>query len=65
MSRGPATFKQTDVTRALKGALAAGMNVGRVEIDREGRIVIVAPSQKPEPQGDLDRWLEKNDARSA
>jgi hypothetical protein len=34
-------FKQIDVTRAAKGALAAGLEVGRVEIDHEGKIVVV------------------------
>jgi hypothetical protein len=42
MSRGAQTFKQIDVTKALKGAVAAGVDVKRVEIDREGKIVIVA-----------------------
>jgi hypothetical protein len=42
MSRGAQTFKQGDVTKALKAASAAGMDVKRVEIDREGKIVIVA-----------------------
>lgn len=49
MSRGPATFKQRDVKAALKAAIAAGVNVDRVEIDKTGRIVIVAskPDQSP------------------
>ncbi len=48
-----AKFKQQDVTRAVKGAKAAGMRVGRVEIDPNGRIVIlsesVAPASEPNP----------------
>lgn len=36
-----AGFKQVDVTRAAKGVLAAGLPVGKVEIDREGKIVIL------------------------
>ena len=34
-------FKQIDVTRALKGAKAAGMDVAKVEIDKDGRIVVI------------------------
>jgi hypothetical protein len=41
MARGPCTFKQQDVTRALKAAAAAGIEVVRYEIDRDGKIVIV------------------------
>lgn len=42
MSRGVPTFRQGDVTKALKGAVAAGLAVERVEIDRDGKIVVVA-----------------------
>ncbi len=38
--RGPSPFKQSAVTRALKGARAAGMKVDRVEIDANGKIVL-------------------------
>jgi hypothetical protein len=53
MSR-PSTFKQQDVTRALRAADAAGCPVRRVEIDRDGKIILVMvdppedqPPQKP------------------
>jgi hypothetical protein len=41
MSRGPCTFKATDVTKAVKAVTAAGVEVSRVEIDKSGRIVII------------------------
>jgi hypothetical protein len=41
MSRGPQTFKQNDVTKALKATIRAGIAVERVEIDKTGKIVIV------------------------
>lgn len=34
-------FKQADLIRALKGAQAAGMRVGRIEIDPNGKIVLL------------------------
>jgi hypothetical protein len=34
MTRGPLTFRQKDLVRALKGAKAAGIEVARVEIDK-------------------------------
>ena len=55
MSRGQQTFKQRDVTKALKATVKAGIAVGRVEIDKDGKIVIVtarpddtANGEKPE-----------------
>jgi len=44
MARSRGTFRQQDVTRALRGAAAAGVNIARVEIDKMGKIVIVTGS---------------------
>jgi hypothetical protein len=53
MSRTPAAFKQSDITRALKAAGAAGRAVRRVEIDRDGKIVLVlGEQQNAEPKSD-------------
>jgi hypothetical protein len=41
MSRRAHSFKQGDVTKAVKGAVAAGIFVERVEI-AEGKIVVFA-----------------------
>jgi hypothetical protein len=41
MARGRCTFKQQDVTRALRAAAAAGMKVERYEIDKDGKIIVV------------------------
>jgi hypothetical protein len=45
-------FRQTDLTRALKGLRAAGVEIGRVEIDGTGRIVVVA-AKTAEDTGDV------------
>jgi hypothetical protein len=42
MSRGVQTFKETDLTKAIRGAQKAGLNVHRFEIDRAGKIVVLA-----------------------
>ncbi|RCS25828.1 hypothetical protein DUT91_03450 [Phyllobacterium salinisoli] len=56
-------FKQADVFRAVKGACAAGMELGRVEIDPStGRIILVAAGGVEAPRNDLDKWLEKRNA---
>ena len=39
--RRPLIFKKTDLTRALKGVRAAGMEIARVEINKDGVIVMV------------------------
>ena len=41
MARGRSTFKQQDVTRALRATVAAGIDVCRVEIDRDGKIIMI------------------------
>ena len=58
MSRGPQMFKQSDVTKALKATLQAGIYVDRVEIDRHGKIVIVTAKTEDAEQR---KRLEKNE----
>jgi hypothetical protein len=50
MARAPSTFKQRDVTRAVKAITAAGVHIARVEIDKEGKITIIAASNSPTPE---------------
>jgi hypothetical protein len=38
--RGPAKFKGTEVTRAAKAVIAAGLPVARIEITLDGSIVV-------------------------
>lgn len=51
MARRPCTFKQQDLTRALRGTKAAGIKIRRIEIDNAGRITIV-------PTGDSSQTSE-------
>jgi hypothetical protein len=54
----PAPFKQADVTRAVKDAVAAGLSVGRVEIDRDGKITVITLGAMPATTGNpCDRLL--------
>jgi hypothetical protein len=64
MGRSASTFRQTDITRALKAVRAAGYSAVRVLIDKMGRIEI-ATAAESEPGNDLDNWLKKKDARQA
>jgi hypothetical protein len=58
MGRSPSTFRQTDITRALKAIRAAGYSAVRVLIDKAGRIEI-ATTTEGEAQGKPDEPVEK------
>lgn len=45
--RGPAVFRERDITRAIAGHLKAGLSVDRTMIDKAGNIIII--TGKPEP----------------
>ena len=57
--RRPSAFRKTDVTRATKAVRDAGLDVARVEINKDGLIVVV-PGKPAEDVGggsDLDKWV--------
>lgn len=63
MSRSVALFKKRDIAAAYKAVTDAGGEVARIEIDRDGRIVIVIG--KPTEHGgarpaELDAWMAKH-----
>jgi hypothetical protein len=45
MARPPSTFRQQDVTRAIKATKAAGVNIAKIEIDRTGKIAIMVATE--------------------
>ena len=49
MPRGPRPIRQRDVKAVLKGALDAGVDVARVEIDTDGKIKVVIGKPKGTP----------------
>jgi hypothetical protein len=58
MSRRPCIFRQRDVTRAVKAVAAAGATVAKVEVDKDGKIVVVVgePSQNPPSSTGGNEW---------
>jgi hypothetical protein len=60
LMRRPSAFRKTDVTRATRAVLAAGLGIARVEIARDGGIVVVpgnSEGQAAASSDDLDREL--------
>jgi hypothetical protein len=46
VARGTCTFRQRDVAAAVKAVTQAGVDVARVEIDKDGRIIVVTANQE-------------------
>ena len=54
---------QAAISRALKGAQAAGIKIGRFEVEG-GKVVIYSSGDiRPEPASDFDAWRMKRNAR--
>jgi len=51
MTRAPSTFRQQDVTRAVRAVTAAGVHIARVEIDKTGKIAIIT-AEAPDGRGE-------------
>jgi hypothetical protein len=56
MARSRLGFKQTDLTRALRAASAAGQPVQRFEIDREGKIVMFVGKSEQQDDTEGNEW---------
>jgi hypothetical protein len=56
MSRRAAKFSQTDVTRAIRAAVKAGLNVTGYRIDDEGRIEVSCGEPSPAPEPSPGDW---------
>ena len=54
MARAPSTFRQLDVTRAVKAVAAAGVHIARVEIDKTGKIIIITADMAD--QREANEW---------
>jgi hypothetical protein len=56
MSRGPSSFTQASVTRALKAALKAGASVERVKFTREGFDLVLKTANTNIRDSDANEW---------
>jgi hypothetical protein len=58
MSRGRQHFRQSDVFKAIKAAVRAGLPVARVELSSDGRIIVIAgkPEQEQNSGTEVNEW---------
>jgi hypothetical protein len=59
MARVPSKVTQGDITRAVKGVVAAGVAVIRVEVDINGRIIVIAAKPPNAAVGDTPEHIKK------
>lgn len=67
MARQVTRFTQASIVRAVKAVKAAGEPVRGVEIDRDGKLVVLVgePTPAVPALSAFDEWKAKRDARSA
>jgi hypothetical protein len=59
-----AAFRQSDLTRAVKGAIAGGLPVVRSEITSDGSIRLWHTVQESEPANAREAWKASRASRS-
>jgi hypothetical protein len=63
MSRAPSTFRQADVTRAVKGVVKGGVPISAirtVRINPQGVIEVVTDKSEAQECSALDTWMAKH-----
>ena len=55
MARAPSTFRQQDVTRAIRATQAAGVDIARIEIAKDGTIRIITTTETAQTKGE-NEW---------
>jgi hypothetical protein len=60
MARGKSRFTHSEVSNAIKAATDAGQDVQRVEIEADGKIVVVIakPSESTSAERQKNEWDE-------
>lgn len=61
MANRPATIRKADIERTVKGVLASGLAIARVEI--EGGKIVVFTGEGEAVESPLEAWRRNNGAR--
>jgi hypothetical protein len=58
MSRRPASFRQRDLTRAVKAVIAAGLHVAGVKVSAQGDIEVVTGDERVQDSSsrEVNEW---------
>jgi hypothetical protein len=56
MPKGSLLFKEADLLRAIRTSQKAGLSIARVEIDRDGKIVVVVGEGKMAQESTVNEW---------
>ena len=57
MTRGPCSFRKSDVRRVVEAVVqATGAPVQRVEVDREGKVTVVIGKPGETPGNIVNEW---------
>jgi hypothetical protein len=56
MARAACTFRERDVTRAIRAVEAAGKKVRKVEVDKDGKVVIVIEDDDAAVDSERNEW---------
>jgi hypothetical protein len=55
---GPVRFREREVSRAIRGAVKAGLAVEKIEVSADGRISFLTSHAKQEAAPKINEWDE-------
>ena len=66
MTRRPSSFRQRDLTRAVKAVMSAGLRVAGVKVSTDGNIEVVTTGAERTPDSTpLDNWMASRGSHQA